>query len=33
MRETLHRTITWAIDRATLDGWTNPKICHVLNLT
>ncbi len=32
MRETLQRTITWAIERATLDGWTNPRICHVLNL-
>jgi hypothetical protein len=32
MRETLQRTITWAIERATLEGWTSPRICHVLNI-
>jgi len=33
LRETLQRTITWAIDRATLDLWPAPKICQVLQLT
>jgi len=32
-RETLQRTITWAIDRATVDAWTTPRICQVLQLT
>jgi len=33
LRETLQKTITWAIDRATLDLWPTPRICQVLQLT
>jgi len=33
LRDTLQRTITWAIERATVDAWTTPRICQVLQLT
>ena len=33
LRETMQRTITWAIERATLDLWPAPRICQVLQLT
>ncbi len=32
LRETLGQTISWAIERATLDGWTPEKIVAHLNL-
>jgi len=33
LRETRQRTITWAVERATVDAWTTPRICQVLQLT
>ena len=33
LRETLQRTITWAIERVTIDQWTTPRVCQVLQLT
>jgi hypothetical protein len=32
LRETLGQTISWAIERATLDGWAPEKIVAHLNL-
>lgn len=32
LRETLHKTITWAIERVTLDHWPTPRVCQVLQL-
>ena len=33
MRETLGKTITWAIERATLDNWQPERITAHLQLT
>lgn len=33
MRDTLAKTISWAIDRAIRDQWATPRICHTLRLT
>ena len=30
--DTLQRTITWAVERATVDHWATPRICQVLQL-
>lgn len=30
--DTLQRTISWAIERATVEQWTTPRICQVLQL-
>ena len=32
LRDTLQRTITWAIDRVTVDHWATPRVCQVLQL-
>jgi hypothetical protein len=32
LRETLQRTITWAIERATTDHWSTPRVCQALQL-
>jgi hypothetical protein len=32
LRETLGQTISWAIERATLDGWAPERIVAHLNL-
>ena len=32
LRETLQRTITWAIERATVEQWPTLRICQVLQL-
>ncbi len=30
--DSLQRTISWAIEQATADAWTTPRICQVLQL-
>jgi hypothetical protein len=32
MRETLAKTLSWAIDRAIKHQWSTPRICHALGL-
>jgi len=33
MRETLAKTLSWAIERAVQHQWSTPRICHALGLT